>query len=61
MIFLALNSKCKGTVEGMLLLACSSWITAMTESIPSAYGSGFVFAVRPREDEVVLKASLKCL
>lgn len=37
----------------MLLLACGNWIMAMTELIPSAYGSGFVLAVRPQEDEVV--------
>ena len=56
MIFLALNSKSKGTGEGMLLLACGSWMMAMTESIPSPYGSGYVSAVRPQEDEVIYPA-----
>lgn len=51
-----LNSKYKGSGEGTLLLDCGSWIMAMTELIPSAYGPGFVFAVRPQEDEAVYPA-----
>lgn len=52
MIFLAMNSKYMGTGDSMLLLARGNWIMAMTELISSAYGSGFVLAVRPQKDEV---------
>lgn len=37
LIFLGLKSRCKGTGEDTLLLACGSWIMATTESIPRVH------------------------